>query len=151
MATKKGRNEAATTPVRKSSMDKTYLGAADAVTAPALRQPHPLLELEAKMAAAVTEVEQTRATSGEKKESEKLRRKEMSNQTKSEMVRIQFDFSREALSSLDQLVKDLNVKTRAEVIRRALEVYIDMLEAKSKKAKVFIEEPDGTRTRILGL
>ncbi len=103
------------------------------------------------MAAAVTEVEQTRATSGEKKESEKLRRKEMSNQTKSEMVRIQFDFSREALSSLDQLVKDLNVKTRAEVIRRALEVYIDMLEAKSKKAKVFIEEPDGTRTRILGL
>ena len=86
-----------------------------------------------------------------KKERTKPEKKKMNNESKSDMVRIQFDFSREALSSLDQVVKDTNVKTRAEAIRRALEVYIDILEAKGKKAKVFIEELDGTRTRILGL
>jgi metal-responsive CopG/Arc/MetJ family transcriptional regulator len=68
------------------------------------------------------------------------------------MVRVQFDFSREALNALDALVVDLNVKTRAEVIRRALEVYIEIREAKGKKAKVYIEEmPSGARTHILGL
>jgi metal-responsive CopG/Arc/MetJ family transcriptional regulator len=68
------------------------------------------------------------------------------------MVRVQFDFNREALNALDELVADLNVKTRAEVIRRALEVYIEIREAKGKKAKVYIEEQQGgTRTRILGL
>ena|ERR1700759_1143855 len=86
-----------------------------------------------------------------KQERTKLKKGKMANESKSDMVRIQFDFSREALRSLDQLVKDTNVKTRAEAIRRALEVYIELLEAKGKKAKVFIEELDGTRTRILGL
>ena len=78
-------------------------------------------------------------------------KKESSDEPKNEMVRVQFDFSREALDTLDGLVKELNVKTRAEVIRRALEVYIDIREAKGKKAKVYIEEDDGTRMRILGL
>jgi metal-responsive CopG/Arc/MetJ family transcriptional regulator len=74
-----------------------------------------------------------------------------STKTKTEMVRVQFDFSREALSALDELVAELNVKTRAEVIRRALEIYIEIREAKGKKAKVYIEDPQGSRTRILGL
>lgn len=77
--------------------------------------------------------------------------KALSTEPKNEMARVQFDFSRQALETLDGLVKKLNVKTRAEVIRRALEVYIDILDAKGKKAKVYIEEQDGTRTRILGL
>ena len=81
----------------------------------------------------------------------KLEGEEPPNKSKSDMVRVQFDFSREALKALDDLVADLNVKTRAEVIRRALEVYIEIREAKGKKAKVYIEDPDGTRTRILGL
>lgn len=67
------------------------------------------------------------------------------------MVRVQFDFSREALSALDELVAELNVKTRAEVIRRALEVYIEIREAKGRKATVYIEDAQGSRTRILGL
>jgi metal-responsive CopG/Arc/MetJ family transcriptional regulator len=72
--------------------------------------------------------------------------------SKNDMVRVQFDFSRDALSALDELVKALNVKTRAEVIRRALEVYIEIREAKSKKARVYIEDQQsGARTRILGL
>lgn len=81
-----------------------------------------------------------------KLEGEKPKRK-----SKNGMVRVQFDFSEEALDVLDDLLKDLNVKTRAEVIRRALEVFIELREAKGKKAKVYIEEQDGTRTRILGL
>ncbi|MDQ5827376.1 MAG: ribbon-helix-helix domain-containing protein [Chloroflexota bacterium] len=104
------------------------------------------------MAAALTAVEgQEEMAATAKKERTKPEKGKMANESKSDMVRIQFDFSRDALRSLDQLVKDTNVKTRAEVIRRALEVYIDLLEAKGKKAKVFIEELDGTRTRILGL
>lgn len=71
--------------------------------------------------------------------------------TKNDMVRVQFDFSREALTTLDNLVQALNVKTRAEVIRRALEVYIDLLDAKGKRARVYVEEEDGTRTRIIGI
>jgi chromosome condensin MukBEF ATPase and DNA-binding subunit MukB len=107
--------------------------------------------LEAEMSTAVKALERNEAATTKKTDGARLEKKKMANESKSEMVRIQFDFSREALSSLDQLVKDLNVKTRAEVIRRALEVYIDIFEAKGKKAKVFIEEQDGTRTRILGI
>lgn len=76
---------------------------------------------------------------------------EPKRKSKNGMVRVQFDFSEDALKVLDALLKDLNVKTRAEVIRRALEVFIEIREAKGKKAKVYIEEEDGTRTRILGL
>lgn len=74
-----------------------------------------------------------------------------STKTRTDMVRVQFDFSREALRALDELVAELNVKTRAEVIRRALEVYIEIREAKEKRAKVYIEDSQGARTRILGL
>lgn len=84
-------------------------------------------------------------------EETKLEAEAQGRKSKNGMVRVQFDFSEESLKVLDDLVKDLNVKTRAEVIRRALEVYIEIREAKSKKAKVYIEEPDGTRTRVLGL
>lgn len=63
--------------------------------------------------------------------------------------RVQFDFSNESLRRLDNLVLKTGVNTRAELIRRALALYSEILEAEDRKAKVLFREPDGTLIQIV--
>lgn len=64
-------------------------------------------------------------------------------------ARIQFDFSKDSLAKLDELVKVVNATTRAEVIRRALTLYTNILEAENRGAKIQLLEPDGTTVQIM--
>lgn len=66
-------------------------------------------------------------------------------------ARVQFDFSKESLAKLDEIVSAVNASTRAEVIRRALMLYTEVLEAEKRGAKIFFREPDGTLVQILAL
>jgi hypothetical protein len=66
-------------------------------------------------------------------------------------ARVQFDFSKQSLDKLDEIVSTLNASTRAEVIRRALTLYTEVLEAEKKGAKLFFREPDGSMVQVLPL
>jgi len=70
--------------------------------------------------------------------------------TSSKRVRIQFDFTTTGVERLDSLMDDIGATTRAEVIRRALNLYIECLEAvKERQAKVGFYEVGGEFTRVL--
>ena len=47
-------------------------------------------------------------------------------------ARVQFDFSRESLAKLDEIKSLVSASTRAEVIRRALTLYTEVLEAERR-------------------
>jgi len=65
-----------------------------------------------------------------------------------EKQRLQFDFSKPAVKRLDQLVNRLGAASRAEVIRRALEL-IDLISmAKAKKSEIIIKGSDGKEKNI---
>jgi len=66
-------------------------------------------------------------------------------------ARVQFDFSKDSLAKLDEIVSAVNASTRAEVIRRALTLYTEVLEAEKRGAKICFREPDGTLIQILPL
>ena len=66
-------------------------------------------------------------------------------------ARVQFDFSRESLAKLDEIVSSVNARTRAEVIRRALTLYTEVLEAQNRGAKIFFREADGTMVQVIPL
>lgn len=66
-------------------------------------------------------------------------------------ARVQFDFSRESLAKLDEIVLTVNANTRAEVIRRALTLYTEVLEADKRGAKLCFKEPDGSMVQIMPL
>lgn len=66
-------------------------------------------------------------------------------------ARVQFDFSKESLTKLDEIVSAVNASTRAEVIRRALTLYTEVLEAEKRGAKIFFREPDGSMIQIMPL
>ncbi len=66
-------------------------------------------------------------------------------------ARVQFDFSKDSLAKLDEIVSAVNASTRAEVIRRALTLYTEVLEAEKRGAKICFREPDGTLVQILPL
>lgn len=65
--------------------------------------------------------------------------------------RVQFDFSEQSLEKLDEIVKQVNAATRAEVIRRALTLYTEILEAKKRGAEIHFLETDGTHVKLLPL
>ena len=75
-------------------------------------------------------------------------KKSSSNQS-DQKVRVQFDFSKESLEKLDEIVTSVQASTRAELIRRALMLYTELLDAHNRGAKIFFHESDGTRVRIL--
>jgi len=66
-------------------------------------------------------------------------------------VRVQFDFSKQSLERLDEIVKEVNAATRAEVIRRALTLYTEVLSADQRGAKICFQEKDGKQIHLLPL
>jgi hypothetical protein len=68
-----------------------------------------------------------------------------------EKARVQFDFSQASLKKLDEIVASVNASTRAEVIRRALTLYTEVLEAEKRGAKILFRESDGTMVQIMPL
>lgn len=66
-------------------------------------------------------------------------------------ARVQFDFSRESLAKLDEIVTVVSAHTRSEVIRRALMLYTEVLEAEKRGAKMLFRESDGTTVQIMPL
>lgn len=79
------------------------------------------------------------------------RREKMSNKANTEKARVQFDFSKESLDKLDEIVERVNASTRAEVIRRALTLFTEVLAAEQRGAKVLFREQDGTLIQLLPL
>ncbi len=79
------------------------------------------------------------------------KKKEKGSQPPEEKARVQFDFSRDSLEKLDEIVSSVNASTRAEVIRRALTLYTEVLEAEERGAKMFFREADGTMIQVLPL
>lgn len=77
--------------------------------------------------------------------------KKTSGQPTEEKARVQFDFSRESLEKLDEIVANVNASTRAELIRRALTLYTEVLEANKRGAKIFFRESDGTLVQLMPL
>lgn len=67
----------------------------------------------------------------------------------SEKARVQFDFSKESLDKLDEIKDTVNATTRAEVIRHALKLFTEVLEAEKRGAQVVFRESDGTQTRLM--
>ncbi|HEV2705900.1 MAG TPA: ribbon-helix-helix protein, CopG family [Pyrinomonadaceae bacterium] len=77
--------------------------------------------------------------------------KKTSNKGTTEKARVQFDFSKEALDKLDEIVEKVNASTRAEVIRRALTLFTEVLAAEQRGAKVLFREKDGTLIQLMPL
>jgi alanyl-tRNA synthetase len=77
------------------------------------------------------------------------KQKESKNQT--DKARIQFDFSKESINKLDEIVETVNASTRAEVIRKALTLFTQILEADQRGAQFMFKEKDGSYVRILPL
>jgi|LakMenEpi03Aug12_release.lakeMendotaPanAssembly.Ray.scaffolds.fasta_scaffold953918_2 Arc/MetJ-type ribon-helix-helix transcriptional regulator len=65
------------------------------------------------------------------------------------MKRIQFDFSPAAVDKLDEMVSATGAASRAEVVRRALSLYENMLFRQEENTEVFLKKPDGTMVQIM--
>lgn len=65
------------------------------------------------------------------------------------MKRIQFDFSPAAVDKLDEMVSVTGAASRAEVVRRALSLYENMLFRQEENTEVFLKKPDGTMVQIM--
>lgn len=66
-------------------------------------------------------------------------------------VRVQFDFNKKSLDKLDELVDLVGAGTRAEVIRRALTLFTELLSADQRGAKLMLREQDGQEKELLPL
>lgn len=58
------------------------------------------------------------------------------------MKRIEFDFSNESVSKLDELVERTNSATRAELLRRALSVYEYLKNQTDQGYKINLSKDD---------
>jgi metal-responsive CopG/Arc/MetJ family transcriptional regulator len=76
-------------------------------------------------------------------------KKEKEIKSNSDKARVQFDFSKESLEKLDEIKDTVNASTRAEVIRRALTLFTEVLEAENRGARVMFQEKDGTQARLM--
>lgn len=65
-----------------------------------------------------------------------------------EKTRVQFDFTQEALQTLDRLKGRLNVGTRADVVRYSLRVLDWVLSTTESNAKILVEK-DGRQQEIV--
>jgi Arc/MetJ-type ribon-helix-helix transcriptional regulator len=79
------------------------------------------------------------------------KKQNVSNKVTTDKARVQFDFSKESLDKLDEIVKSVDASTRAEVIRRALTLFTEILAAESRGAKVLFREKDGTLIQLMPL
>lgn len=73
------------------------------------------------------------------------------NKIINEKVRVQFDFNKESLEKLDEIVKTINASTRAEAIRKALTLLTELIDAEGRGAKMMLREKDGTLVQIMPL
>jgi metal-responsive CopG/Arc/MetJ family transcriptional regulator len=73
----------------------------------------------------------------------------MNGEKKGEKARVQFDFSKDSLRKLDELVESTGASTRAELIRRALGLYSEVLSANRRNAKLLFREEDGTLIQLV--
>jgi metal-responsive CopG/Arc/MetJ family transcriptional regulator len=64
-------------------------------------------------------------------------------------TRVQFDFSNDSLKRLDKLVIKTGATTRAELIRKALALYSEVLDAEERSAKFMFRESDGTLVQLV--
>jgi uncharacterized protein (UPF0305 family) len=78
-----------------------------------------------------------------------IMKREKDIKSSSSKARVQFDFSKESLDKLDEIKDTVNASTRAEVIRRALTLFTEVLEAENRGAKVMFQEKDGTLARLM--
>lgn len=60
-----------------------------------------------------------------------------------EKVRVQFDFTSDALAELDDLKSKLKAQTRAEVIRHALRVFRWLIQTIREGGRILVERSDG--------
>jgi hypothetical protein len=63
--------------------------------------------------------------------------------------RLQFDFSERALEQLDKLVELTDAASRAEVVRRALQVYNRLVQAEANGAEVLLQGKDGQVQKLI--
>ena len=56
-----------------------------------------------------------------------------------------------SLDKLDEMVEAINATTRAEVIRRALTLFTEVMAAEERGAKIFFREKDGTMIQVMPL
>jgi metal-responsive CopG/Arc/MetJ family transcriptional regulator len=78
-------------------------------------------------------------------------KEKVSNKAPTEKARVQFDFNKESLDKLDEMVEAINATTRAEVIRRALTLFTEVMAAEERGAKIFFREKDGTMIQVMPL
>jgi Arc/MetJ-type ribon-helix-helix transcriptional regulator len=78
-------------------------------------------------------------------------KEKVSNKVVTDKARVQFDFNKESLDKLDEMVEAVGASTRAEVIRRALTLLTEILAADKRGAKVLFREKDGTMIQLMPL
>lgn len=64
-------------------------------------------------------------------------------------VRLQFDFSKEAVEKLDELKDRLGASSRAEVIRRALALMDRVSSSSQAGAEITIQNPKGEKQHLV--
>lgn len=64
-------------------------------------------------------------------------------------TRLQFDFTPDAVKELDALVACVRGASRAEVLRRALDLFKLVVLAVSKGSEVILREKDGKEAKVL--
>ncbi|HWR97290.1 MAG TPA: ribbon-helix-helix protein, CopG family [Candidatus Methanoperedens sp.] len=64
-------------------------------------------------------------------------------------VRLQFDFSQEAVDKLDELKDRLGASSRAEVIRRALALMDRVSTSSQAGAEITIKSPKGEKQHLV--
>jgi predicted transcriptional regulator len=65
--------------------------------------------------------------------------------------RLQFDFSDEAVERIDFIAEKMNASSRAEVIRRSLEILDNIIKWKESGGELILKEKNGKEKTIVVL
>jgi hypothetical protein len=65
--------------------------------------------------------------------------------------RLQFDCHTEFVQSMDRLCKQLHLESRAELLRLSIKFMIQFVSFREQKAKIIIEQLDGSRQELIFL
>lgn len=83
-----------------------------------------------------------------RKKSMALKERKGKQKGKEQVRRVSFDFSAEAFKQLEELRQATDARTKAEVVRKALSLYREAIDAESRNALLCIRENDGS---LIGL
>jgi len=64
-------------------------------------------------------------------------------------MRIQFEFSDEAVKELDTLKSKLNVRYRGEVLNHAIGVLKWLVNERKRDSQIVVKRPDGTMVEVV--